>query len=100
MESKYSVKLMSRAKRDLNGIYNYIARTLLEPETALTLAERLEEAILSLDHMPLRCPERKTGVYANRGYRQLFIENYTVVFRVYVKAVCESRLLFISGMKI
>lgn len=34
---KYSVKLMSRALRDLDGIYDYIAHTLLEPETALSL---------------------------------------------------------------
>ncbi len=32
--------------------------------------------------MPYRCPERKRGVYANRGYRQLFVENYTAVFRI------------------
>ena len=31
---KYSVKLSPRALRDLDGIYSYIARTLLEPETA------------------------------------------------------------------
>ena len=34
---KYSVKLMSRALRDLDGIYDYIAHTLLEPGTALKL---------------------------------------------------------------
>ncbi|MDO4563974.1 MAG: type II toxin-antitoxin system RelE/ParE family toxin [Clostridia bacterium] len=79
---KYSVKLMSRALRDLDGIYAYIAKTLLEPGTALKQVERIEQAIYSLDEMPYRCPERKTGAYANRGYRQLFIDNYTAVFRV------------------
>lgn len=79
---KYSVKLMSRALRDLNGIYDYIARTLLEPGTALNLVERIENAILSLENTPYRCPERKRGVYANRGYRQLIVENYTAVFRI------------------
>lgn len=79
---KYSVKLMSRALKDLEGIYNYIAHTLLEPETALNLVNRIEDAILSLDTMPYRCPGRKQGAYANRGYRQLFVENYTVVFRI------------------
>ena len=79
---KYSVKLMSRALKDLDGIYNYIAHTLLEPETALNLVNRIEDAILSLDTMPHLCPERKQGAYANRGYRQLFVENYTVVFRI------------------
>jgi plasmid stabilization system protein ParE len=79
---KYSVKLMSRALRDLDGIYGYIAKTLLEPQTALKLVERIEEAVYSLESMPKRCPVRKAGVYANRGYRQLFVENYTIVFQV------------------
>ena len=59
---KYSVKLMSRALQDLDGIYDYIAHTLLEPGTALGLVRRIEEAILSLETMPYRCPERKRGV--------------------------------------
>ena len=78
----YSVKLTSRALRDLDGIYGYIAGTLKEPETALKLVDRIEEAILSLDHMPYRCPERKRGAYANQGYRQLFIESYTAIYRI------------------
>ena len=63
---KYSVKLMSQALRDLDGIYDYIAHTLLEPGTALSLVERIEEAILSLETMPYRCPERKRGAYVFR----------------------------------
>ena len=79
---KYGVKLMSRALQDLDGIYDYIARTLLEPNTALKLVEKIEKGIYSLETMPYRCPERGRGVYANRGYRQLFIGNYTVIYRV------------------
>ena len=36
----------------------------------------------SLDQMPYRCPVRQTGAYANRGYRQLLVGNYTVIYRV------------------
>lgn len=79
---KYSVKLMSRALRDLDGIYSYIAKTLLEQGTALELVETIEGEILTLESMPYRCPERQHGTYANKGYRQLFIKNYTVIFRV------------------
>lgn len=79
---KYSVKLMSRALRDLDGIYRYIAKTLLEPGTAQALTERIADQITSLEYMPFRCPERTRGVYANRGYRQLLVENYTVIYRV------------------
>ena len=78
----YSVKLMSRAMRDLDKIYVYIAHTLVEPGTALKLAERIENAIFSLETMPYRCPERRRGAYAYRGYRQLLVENYTVIYRI------------------
>ena len=79
---KYSVKLLSRAARDLDGIYSYIAKPLLVPATALELVDRIEKEILSLDHMPYRCPERTKGIYANRGYRQMLVKNYTIIYRI------------------
>ena len=79
---RYDVQLLPRALQDLDSIYSYIAQTLVEPETALHLAGELEEGVLSLETLPQRCPERRTGVYANRGYRQLLIKNYTIVFRI------------------
>lgn len=79
---KYSVRLTRRALQDLDGIYEYIAGNLLVPETALSLVERIEKQIYSLDYMPYRYAVRKRGAYANRGYRQLPVENYTVVYRI------------------
>ena len=73
---------MPKARRDLDGIYQYIAGTLLEPGTAESMADALEDGILSLETMPYRCSERKHGAYANKGYRQLFVKNYTVVYRI------------------
>lgn len=73
---------MPCALRDLDAIYVYIARSLQEPTTALDLVTLIEQEILSLETMPYRYPTRKTGAYANRGYRQLFIKNYVVVYRV------------------
>ena len=78
----YTVKMFDRAYRDLDSIYDYIASTLLEPGIALNIINDIESSILSLDTMPHRCPERKIGFYANQGYRQLFIGNYTVLFRI------------------
>ena len=78
----YKVTLFERAYRDLDSIYDYIANTLLEPSTALNIIDNIEASILSLDTMPQRCPERKIGTYANKGYRQLFVGNYTVIFRI------------------
>lgn len=79
---KYAVKLLSHAYRDLDGIYAYIAETLLEPNTAQKLLDALEEAIFGLEEMPQRGAPRKNGAYASKGYRQLFIKNFTVIYRV------------------
>lgn len=81
MESEYHVVLLSQALRDLDDIYGYIAGTLLEPNTAMQLIDNIEYEILSLREMPHRCPTRRQGIYSGK-YRQLFIKNYTVVFRI------------------
>lgn len=78
----YAVKLTERALRDLDGIYAYISDVLFEPETADRLVSAIEDGILSLEQLPYRCPERNTGAYANQGYRQLLIRNYTVIYRI------------------
>jgi addiction module RelE/StbE family toxin len=80
--NRYIVKLLPRAYRDLDGIYEYVAKTLMEPGTAVKLIDALEEAIFSLESMPNRGPSRKRGMYANKGYRQLFVGNFTIVYRV------------------
>ncbi|MDD4494267.1 MAG: hypothetical protein PHV32_07955 [Eubacteriales bacterium] len=41
MEDKYAVKLLPRAFRDLDGIYEYIAETLIEPGVAAKLVGSL-----------------------------------------------------------
>lgn len=79
---KYNVQLLSRALRDLDEIYGYIANHLSEPGTAEKLIDELESSILSLEHLPHRCAERQTGVFANKGYRQMFVKSYTVIYRI------------------
>lgn len=76
---KYEVLLSPKALRDLDAIYGYLAELVSEEQTVLDWIEALEAGILSLAELPYRCPERRVGVYANRGYRQLFIRNYTVI---------------------
>lgn len=79
---KYRLKLLSVAYRDLDSIYEYIALNLQANQTALNLIEKLEESILSLEIAPQRGPKRRVGAYANKEYRQLFINNFTIVYRI------------------
>lgn len=79
---KYTIKLLQRASRDLDDIYNHIADDFKEIGTAEKMANTLEDAILSLDEMPYRGSIRKTGAFANRGYRQLFVKIFTIIYRI------------------
>ncbi len=82
---KYVVKFYSRAYRDLDDIYTYIAETLLEPGTALNMVDELEEAIFSLEQLPERGAIRRAGAYADGNYRQLFVKNYCIIYRLMKK---------------
>lgn len=79
---KYKVKLMARAVRDLDEIYNYIVDQFQALGTAEHMADLLENAIPGLDEMPYRGAVRKVGAFANKGYRQLFVKNFTIVYRI------------------
>jgi addiction module RelE/StbE family toxin len=82
LDEQYRIRVTSRAASDLMKIYQYISETFQEPETALNIVNALHNEILSLNQFPYRCAPRKTGVYAGKGYRQLFVKNNTVIFRI------------------
>ena len=79
----YTVKLYPRAYRDSDEIYAYIAKNLMEQGTADHMISALENAIFSLEQFPERGSIRHTGAYADQGYRQLFVKNYTIIYRVH-----------------
>ena len=70
---KYKVKINHRAIRELNAIYDYIAKEKLSPEYAKRQADRIKSAILDLSTFPQSHQERNTGKYAGKGYRQLLM---------------------------
>lgn len=76
----YEIELTKQAQADLEGIYEYIALTLLSPENAEGQLERLEGSILSLDHMPLRFREYDTEPWRSKGVRIMPVDNYVVLY--------------------
>ncbi len=79
---KYHVMLRQKAVDDIDTIYEYITLELQNIDAALKLVDELEIAIFSLEDLPYRGTERKIGMFANKGYRQLFISNFTIIYRV------------------
>ena len=80
--TEYTVKISSYAYRNIEEIYQYISQQLLAPDAAKNLALDLENAILSLDQFPYRGALRKHGRYAGKGYRQLLVKNFTIIYRI------------------
>lgn len=79
---KYKVKISPRAMREIDSIYEYIAKDKLLPENAKGQVERIKRAILHLDTLPQSHQERNEGRYAGKGYRQLLMDNYLAIFRI------------------
>lgn len=79
---KYLFKTVRIIHCDLDDIERYIANELEESATALNLIEEIENAILSLEMFPQRGALRKIGRYEGKGYRQIFVKNYTIIYRI------------------
>ena len=79
---KYKVKINPKAIRELDSIYEYIASKKSAPENAKGQVDRIKKAILNLDTFPQSHQDRNEGRYAGKGYRQLLIDNYIVIFRI------------------
>lgn len=79
---KYEIKINPKAIYELDNIYEYIANEKMAPESAKKQVDRIKRAVLNLDTFPQSHQERNVGRYAGKGYRQLLIDNYIVIFRI------------------
>ena len=79
---KYEVMLYPKAYRDIDDIYAYIALEKTAPENAKGQTDRIWAAIRSLDTFPESHQDRLVGRYADKGYKQLLIDNYLAIFKI------------------
>lgn len=79
---KYLVELSRRAYKDLDEIFAYISRDLQAPETAKSQTNRIWNALKKLEIFPQSHQTRIIGRYADKGYRQLLIDNYIAIFKI------------------
>ena len=78
----YSVKILANALEDIDKIYCYIKNEIKSNQAAANLVDKLEEAIFSLELFPHRGAKRKSKKSSKWKYRQLFVKNFTVVYRI------------------
>jgi toxin ParE1/3/4 len=80
--TKYSVKILPKALQDIDSIYKYIKEEIKEIDIARKTIGLIEEGILGLDKMPFRGAIRKIGNFAYKGYRQIFINKFNIIYRI------------------
>lgn len=76
----YRVYYTEQAESDLKAIYEYIAYTLLVPETAKKITGRIMTEISSLNEMPMRYPLYKKEPWKSKGLRNFSVGNYMVFY--------------------
>ena len=71
-----------KAYRDIDDIFSYIAYEKMAPENAMGQISRIKNEVMSLESYPQSHQDRLVGRYAGKGFKQLIIDNYLVVFRI------------------
>lgn len=76
------MKLYPKAVKDIDDIYAYIAKVKLAPGNAKGQTDRIWEAIRKLELFPESHQDRLEGYYAGKGYKQMVVDNYLVIFKI------------------
>ena len=78
--SEWKVVMTPEFRKELWEIHNYIAKTLLAPETAGKQTKRIWAMVKRLDFMPLRHSLYNREPWRSRKIRTLPIDNYIVLY--------------------
>ncbi len=79
---RYEVMVSGSAEADIQGIIDYLAKTLLEPDTARSMLLRFREAIVSLSSIPERFAIVSDSYLASLGIRVTSVGKYLIFYVV------------------
>ena len=80
--NKYQVMVYPKALRDIDSIYQYIFKDLMEPSVAKKQIDYIWDAIQSLETFPYAHQNRLVGRYALKDYRQLIVNIFLVIYKI------------------
>lgn len=76
----WKVIYTEQAERDLRGIYEYIAFSLLESNIAKNQTRRIMDATAKLTEMPLRFPLYEKEPWHSKGLRVIPVDKYLAFY--------------------
>jgi len=93
---EYNIVFSKTAEHDLNDIVIYLSN--FSSSIARRYYDEIMVKALSLSLMPQRCPFVHDNALRDKGYRWLFIRNYTVFFVIEeASKVVDIRAIIYSG---
>jgi toxin ParE1/3/4 len=94
--NSWKVVYTEQAESDLQGIFDYIAFSLHEAETAKKQVRRILVAIAKLDQMPLRHPLYEKDPWHIKGLRVLPADNFLAFYLMVEtqKTVAVIRIMY------
>ena len=93
---KYSLRYLTRYEQDLNEIVDYIVFKLHNPEGAINLVKRIENAILERLNCPLSFEPFQSIRKRKNPYYRIYVDNFTVYYVVIEDVMEVRRLLYNS----
>ena len=92
--TEYEVIISEQAAKDMNDIYEYICFQIGMPQIAMAQFNRIADAIETLSTFPERIKVMHDPQRPESLYRQLLIDNYSVIFTINETSVDISRVAY------
>lgn len=80
MPETYRVKITEQAQGQMAEIVDYISRELCAPEAALSLLDKMEEAITALSEFPERNRLIDEEPWHSEGIRKIIVKNFFIYY--------------------
>lgn len=96
LDGKYSLRYIPRYEEDLNEIVDYIVFKLHNPDSAMNLIDKIENAILERLNYPLSFEPFQSNRKRKNPYYRIYIDNFTVYY-VVIDDVMEIRRVLYKG---
>ena len=90
----YEVKITDSALEDMEEVYRYILEVLQAPDTAAAQYDRIADAILSLEEMPLRYGVPQFEPCISMDLHRMLVGSYSVFYLVRGDVVIVTDVLY------
>ena len=91
---KYKIEITNEALRDMEEIYNYIARELLSPDNAMYQYNRIANAIMKLDIFPQKFQILESEPEREKELRRMPVDNYSIFYVIKEDKVVITNVLY------